>query len=168
MIIGKIVNTIGLKGELKVVVSQNKLDKFRSLQTFFIDGFSNELTCEKSKVFGNKMSLKIVGYDDINLVLQFKNKDFYILATQNQLAKNEFFVSDLVGLEIFNAQNSFLGKIVDVENYGAGDILVFLDADNKEKRVPFNFTYFAEINPSEKRIVASANFDEGVVWKLTF
>ena len=100
MIIGKIVNTIGLKGELKVVVPQNKLDKFRSMQTFFIDGFSNELTCEKSKVFGNKMSLKIVGYDDINLVLQFKNKDFYILATQNQL-KNTW-------LKLMKKQNNLL------------------------------------------------------------
>ena len=161
IIIGKIVNTIGLKGELRVIVNNSHIERFVNLYEFKIEGFDKTFICEKSKVFGNKTSLKIKDLNDINLVEMFKNHDFYVVVNeQTQLDEDEFFVKDLIGSKIVNGKE--IGTVIDVENYGAGDIIVFIE-NKKEKRVAFNYYYFKEIDVENKVLVASDNFYEGVV-----
>ena len=77
--IGKIVNTFGLKGELKVLPNDMCEVYFKELKKFYISSFNDEFECENISIKkGQFVKLKIKNYDDINKVLAFKNKDIFV------------------------------------------------------------------------------------------
>ena len=161
--IAKIVNTIGLKGELKVVVDKINEERFFNLKEIFIQGFSDKFKLAKIRQAGKNIAIKLVGYDAIEQVERFKGRDV-LLDTENdfQLLENEFFIDDLLNCDIlFNGNKA---KIIAVENYGATDILVF-ELDGTEMQIPFVLDFFDKIDIQNKVLIASEHFFEGVVWK---
>ena len=160
-IIAKIVNTHGLKGQLKILPIVDDKVVFDGLKKFEISGVLEQFECEKIVKSGNVYLLKMVGYDDINLVEKYKGHEIVIEQTEVQLSKNQYFVSDLIGCEIM-FENKVVGKIKAVENYGASDILVFADG-KKEMSVSFVDYFFDKIDVENKVLVANDHFFEGVV-----
>ena len=161
--IGTIVNTFGLKGELKVLPKTNCEQYFKNLKTFEISKNSDIFECEKISAKQDKfLRLKIKGFDDINQVEKFKNKSILVETNQKpELAENEYLVEDLIGCELY--QNStFVAKLVDVENFGATDIFV-LEYDGKEARVPYVSDYIENIDIKSKKIQVTEHFFEGLV-----
>ena len=164
IVIGKIVNTFGLKGELKVMPEDKNFASLKNLHDFYIQGFNDCFKCEKITNNGKFAKIKIFGFDDINMVLQFKNKNILVETEDElQLAENEYLTKDIIGSKVFDCKNQ-IATIVEVENFGATDILV-LDMNGVEARVPFVEIYFDVVNPKEKIFVISKQFFEGVVWK---
>lgn len=159
--IAKIVNTHGLKGQLKILPSIDDKSIFEKLSKFEISGVAEQFECERIVKSGNVYLLKIVGLDDINLVEKFKGHDIVLEQDDIKLSKGEYFVSDLIGCKIVFEQKE-LGVIKAVENYGAGDILVFADG-KKEMSVPFVDCFFDKIDVENKSLLANKNFFEGVV-----
>jgi 16S rRNA processing protein RimM len=115
----------------------------------------------KVRPAGTNYAIKISGLDDINDVEKFKGHNILVdFDTDYELKENEFMVDDLVGSKIVVDGKQAI--IVDVENYGAGDILVF-ELEGKEMRVPFVLKFFDSIDISSKTLVASKHFFEGAV-----
>ena len=161
--IGKIVNTFGLKGELKVLAENGFENNFKNLKKFWIKGFDNEFVCENVSIKnGQFVKLKIKGYDDINNVLVFKNKDIYIEEfLEQKLEEGEYLTEDLIGSKLFEGDNE-IATIVEIENFGATDILV-LSMQGKEARVPFVSNFFEKIDPKNKKLVITKSIYEGLV-----
>ena len=166
IIIGKIVNTFGLKGELKLLSQTSDLSLLKPLDNFYIDGYDTLFKCERISDTGNFIKLKIFGYDDINMVEPLKNRDAFILIENVKLKENQFLTVDLIGSDVFDGDNK-IAKVIDVQNYGASDILV-LNMAGKERLVPFVDEYIGEVNTQNKSIKITKNFYEGLVWKLIF
>ena len=162
-VIGKIVNTFGLRGELKVLTENREYQKFDNLKEFFIDGFEEKFVVEKIIVKKDQfIKLKIKGYDDINQVTKFKNRNIFVKETQKKdLEEGEYLVEDLIGCQLFNGKD-FLATLVDVENFGATDIFV-LNINGKEARIPFVSDYIKNIDIENKRIDITEHFYEGLV-----
>lgn len=157
IVVGKIVNTFGLRGELKVLMNQNiKLDEF------FIEGYENTFKCEKQVNKKGYVKIKIYAYDDINIVMPFVNHNILVdHIGSEKLEENEYLVSDLIGSKILNGETE-IGIITNVENFGATDILVF-EQDGKEHRVPFVLDFFEKIEPKQKILFITEKFFEGAV-----
>jgi 16S rRNA processing protein RimM len=161
VVVGKIVNTIGLKGELKIVCTVENLGKISDAEKIYINGFDESFVLSKVRPAGTNYAIKISGLDDINDVEKFKGHNILVdFDTDYELKENEFMVDDLVGSKIVVDGKQAI--IVDVENYGAGDILVF-ELEGKEMRVPFVLKFFDSIDISSKTLVASKHFFEGAV-----
>ena len=160
-VIAKIVNTHGLKGQLKILPTIDDKVIFDGLKMFEISGIFEQFECEKIVKSGNVYLLKIVGLDDINLVEKYKGHNVVIEQAEVKLSNNEFFVSDLVGCEIVFDEKK-LGIVKAVENYGAGDILVFADGKN-EMSVPFVDYFFDKIDIENKSLLANKKIFEGIV-----
>ena len=160
--IGKIVNTFGLKGELKVLPNPNCEKYFENLQNFEISKFDEEFVCEKVSTKQDKfVKLKIKDFDDINDVTKFNNHSIYVKTFEKpELEENEFLVEDLIDCEIF-LDGKNIAKIVDVENFGATDIFV-LEYNGKEARIPFVEDFFDKLDTKNKKITASMHFFEGL------
>lgn len=161
--IGKIVNTFGLKGELKVLPEQNFDREFKNLDKFWINGCDDCFVCEKISIKnGQFVKIKIQGYDDINQVLKFKNKDILVNGFKaKELEEGEYLTEDLIGSKLYH-NNKEIAVILNVENFGASDILV-LNMDKKEARVPFLSRFFEKIDPKNKILVITEQFFEGLV-----
>ena len=116
--IGKIVNTFGIKGELKVYPYVDYIDE---LSKIYID--NKEYTLSKSRNQKNVVIIKIKGLDDINLVEDFKNKEIEIDRVDlPKLKEGEYYIEDLIGLDVYTDEGKLLGKLDDIFNTGANDI----------------------------------------------
>lgn len=160
--VGKIVNTFGLKGDLKVLLNQEV-----NLKNFFIGNTNSSFECEKQIDNKKFVKIKLKGYDDINQVTQFVGKNIYVDSVKDEkLAENEYYISDLIGSKLFDGEK-LIGEITDVENFGATDIFVFED-NGKEMRVPFVLDFFESIDTEQKVIKVTKKFYEGVAWSSTY
>ena len=161
--IGRIVNTFGLKGELKVLPEKGLENDFKKLDKFWVKGFDEDFVCEKVVIKPNQfIKLKIKGYDDINLVLKFRNKDVLVEGFGKiELEDGEYLTEDLIGSKIYQ-NGKEIATIIEVENFGATDILV-LSMQDKEARVPFVSNFFELIDPKNKRLDITECFFEGLV-----
>lgn len=164
--IGKIVKTIGIKGEVKVVGYTDNLNRFKTLSSFFVD--ENEYMCQSASIRNNFVALKIAGVNSPEQAEKFRDKLIYV-DRQNavKLDTNRYFIADLIGCKIMDTNGTCLGEITDVENYGASDIFVFKKEKN-EFRVPFLIDLFDKIDVEQKCLVATQKFYEVMVWKLIF
>lgn len=116
--VGKIVNTFGIKGEIKIFPY---VDYFLNLKNFYIDNTKFEI--EKIRNQKNVVVAKIKGIDDINEVEKLKGKSVYIYDEDlPDLPNGTFYIKDLIGLDVITDDGKQLGKIRDVFNTGANDI----------------------------------------------
>lgn len=157
MEIGKILNTIGLKGELKVEPNTKDINRFKKLKTFYVD--NNKYECEYAKIRNDKVCIKIVGFDRIEDVEKFKNKLIFVDRKDSvPLEEDEYFAVDLMGCEVY-FKDKFLGRITEVANYGASDI-IFL----KDKGVEHSFVFveglFEQVDIIGKKILVSKKIEE--------
>ena len=159
--IGKIVKTIGIKGEVKVIGYTDSLDRFKKLNNFYLDG--KEFECEKASIRNDFVALKIKGYDTPELALELKDKLIYVDRKDAvKLKLDQYFVCDLIGLKLINSKNEEVGTVVDVENYGASDILD-CTINGKECSVPFIENIFSEINIEKGYAIVGDRFYEVLV-----
>ena len=81
--------------------------------------------------------LKFKGYDNINEIEKYKSRDLLITRDQAvDLAPDEYFITDLIGLAVVSDQGVELGTLKDVLETGANDVYVVAMKDGKELMLP--------------------------------
>ena len=116
--IGKIVNTFGIKGEIKIYPYVNYIDK---IQKFYIG--NEQMKIEKVRFKKNIAIVKIKGIDDINLIEKYKGEIVEINEEDEpELPKGEYYIKDLIGMDVYTDEGKLLGKLDDIFNTGANDI----------------------------------------------
>ena len=135
---GKIINTHGARGGVKIDPWCNSPKDFTSLKrVFFLEG--GEYTMKKvlkSSAFKQFVIADIEGVDDMDKAMLLKNTILYAAREDFKLAKGEFFISDLVGLDVIDADNGTIyGALVETINRGASDIYV-VKTENGERMIP--------------------------------
>lgn len=158
VIVGKIINTHGIKGELKVQKSNE--ESFNRENPFYIDDFDKSFYVEYSRNNPGISYIKLKGYDNINDVLKFKNK--FIRIDEDdlyELDNDEYFIKDLLNLNVFDINGNLVGEILDVDTYAANDVYI-ISTKEGVKSVPAVKEFIKEINLKEKKVVI--NFIEGM------
>lgn len=137
--LGQIVNVKGLKGEVKVNPFTKNIDRFEELKTVLIK-FKNEnkeFEIEKVGYHKNQVILKFKGINTIEEAEKLRNS--YILINRNDLEPLEegvYYITDLLGLEVYTEDGTLLGKVDDIYNTGSNDIYVVKDDLGKQKLLP--------------------------------
>ena len=163
IIVGKIVNTIGLKGELRIVADRNNAERISGAKRIFVEGFDDSFVLDKIRVAGKNYAVKFAGFDKIEDVEIFKGKNLLLdMAVDFKLLEDEYYVDDLLQCNILIGD--VVAKIVEIDNYGAGDIISFV-YNGKEMQIPFVLDFFDKIDIKNKVLVASKRFFEGAVWR---
>ena len=159
--IGKIVKTIGIKGEVKIIPLTDNINRFKSILEFYID--STLCMVEKISIRNNFVSAKIVGIDSPEQALAYKDKLIFVdRENAIKLQENQYFIVDLIGCKIYDEQENFIGEVLNVENYGASDIIVF-KKDNKEHSIPFLDKIFTNVDLENQKIVVTNHFYEVMI-----
>ncbi|MBR1424407.1 16S rRNA processing protein RimM [bacterium] len=126
--VGKILNFHGIKGEVRVGYSQNRLDFFLTLNCVFIKENSQykRLDIVSARPHKNFVIVKFAGLDDINQVIPYKGSILFVeeQTVRESLDENEFLIDEMVGLEVFDIEtDKKLGFVIGVSNNGANDLL---------------------------------------------
>ncbi len=110
------------------------------------------LNVQSVKYFKNMVIMKFKGIDNINDIEKYKGKD--LLVTRENavpLEENEYFIADLIDMEVFNEDGEKLGIIFDVMQTGANDVYVIkLDENGKELLLPNIDECILDVNIEDK------------------
>ena len=123
--VGKIVNTHGLRGDVKVVPWMDYPEEFEELSTVWLKTRRElkKLTLSSVKYQKNNLIVKFKEISDINEAEQYKN--CVLLADREELGElpeGVHYIVDLIGLTVVDESGAEIGKIADVFNTGANDI----------------------------------------------
>ncbi|MCC8182912.1 MAG: ribosome maturation factor RimM [Clostridiales bacterium] len=121
--VGKIVNTHGVRGEVKVESWCDEPEDLCQLEQLFMGG--RPFRVLHSRLHGAFVLLTLEGVDSIDTALPLKGKVVQAERAQFELAEGVHFVVDLIGLEARHAETGeTLGRVVDILEYPAQDIYV--------------------------------------------
>lgn len=136
--VGVITSTHGVRGEVKVFPTTDGAKRFKTLKKVILDGREPlELSIEQVKFFKNMVILKFKGYDNINDVETWRQRDLLITRDQAvELKEDEYFITDLIGLTVVNEEEAVLGRVKDVLETGANDVYVVELTGGKELLLP--------------------------------
>ncbi len=167
--LGQITGAHGIRGEVKVrsytandrdIVSYGVLSDEKGEKRFSI------------KVVGRSkddLRVKIAGCDDRNQAEALKGTKLYVERDALPQAGNEeYYQTDLVGLEVRNSAGVKQGKVEAFYNFGAGDIIE-VRLGQKTEMLPFTKAFVPEINIKDGYIIveepvsdsADGDVDEG-------
>ena len=141
--IGKIVNTHGIKGELRL------LSKFPYKDKVFIKGMNIYIDKENKEVINTYRKHKsfdmitMEGYSNINEVLKYKGKSVYVNKEDIKL-DNNYLDEDIIGLNAY-VNDNYKGIVTDIERYEKVVLLVIKNND-KEYLVPYELIEKVDIN----------------------
>jgi len=137
--IGQIVNTSGLKGEIKVKPFTDDIKKFNNLKTIYvsIEKELKEFEIEHVRFSKNMVFLKLKGIDTIEEAENYRNLYLKIKRDKDEkLEEGVYYVVDLIGCTVYTDDNQMLGKVDDVFSTGSNDVYVVKDELGKQVLLP--------------------------------
>lgn len=144
--IGKIVNTHGIKGELRILSEFEYKEKiFKKGSKIYID--NNEYVLESYRYHKIFDMITLNGYNNINDVLFLKGKKVYCNREDLDLKTHEYLIQDLIGLEVY-FNDKIIGKITDISRNK--NPLITID---KKRYVPYNDNFIDSVLISEGKII---------------
>ena len=135
---GKIINTHGCKGGIKIEPWSNSPKDLTSLKRIYIKnkGVYVEYNVTKASVFKQFVILELKEITDMEAALSLKSALLYAQREDFKLDDGEFFLTDLIGLDVIDVDNARIyGKVKNIINRGASDIYV-VDTPNGERMIP--------------------------------
>ena len=148
--IGKIVNTHGIKGEVRLLSNFEEKDLiFKQGFKVYIGSMNEEETINTYRHHKQFEMISFKGINDINLVLKYKGKKVYINKDDLNLKDDEYLLEDLIGMKIINNEEQ-LGTVTDIYDTKAGKLLYISFAKNYY--IPYNSNYIKQVDVRRKEI----------------
>ena len=139
--IGKITNFFGIKGEAKLGFTKGREAQIESLKKVYAkkDGQFSELNVSSVRFHKHFAIVKFKEFQTVNDVEEFKGCDLYITKeeVEENLANDEYLISDLIGMDVYDEDGSCVGTITAIGENLANDLLSVKDANGREHLVPF-------------------------------
>lgn len=155
--IGVITSTHGLKGEFKVFPTTDDVNRFKKLKKCIVktpNGKEFEAEKKSCRFFKNMVILSFVGYDDINMAEGLKQSEIYVTRENAvPLSEDEFYIADVIDMEVVDEESKSLGVLEDVMQTGANDVFVVRMNDERELLVPVIKDCVIDIDYEKNRVV---------------
>ncbi len=147
ILVGVISRAHGIKGQVLVKSYTEPVENIANLS--IIDKEQNSVKLKILQVKQNSnLVCKIEDCDNRNLAETLRGLELYCLRSDFPIIaeQDEFYVEDLIGLDVLNHKRDKIGIIVNILNYGAGDIIEIRFLDQKATQMfPFSQEFFPEI-----------------------
>ncbi len=119
---GEIVNTHGIKGEVKMIPWADSVDFLKKFRTLYID--SKPVKVLSSRPHGKFLIAKLEGVEDVNAAMSLKGKTVYIDRADAKLPKGHYFIADIIGAQVVTDTGEELGLLQEVMELPANDVYV--------------------------------------------
>ena len=159
VVVGKLVNTHGLKGEVKIKSDLERKDLiFKKGKKLIID--NTEFIIKNYKVYKDIDLLQFEGYIHINDIEQYKGYLVYIDRDRLELADGDYIYADLIGMKVVNSKGTF-GSIVDYTNNI--NPLLEVNFDNKTYYIPLKSDFIERVSVKENKIYVNDRIEELII-----
>ncbi|HWL23684.1 MAG TPA: ribosome maturation factor RimM [Ureibacillus sp.] len=159
--VGRIVNTHGIKGEVRVI-STTDFEEVRFAPGSRLAIFKKDdkkptwVTIETARKHKNFILLTFEGLHNINLVEHFKESLLKVTKDQleeDELQENEYYYYEIIGCEVFSEEGEQLGVITEILETGANDVWELKAPNGKKHYIPYIEDVVKEIDVDEKKII---------------
>lgn len=150
--IGKIVNTFGLKGELKVDYFTDFIEeRFKHNSIIYVGEDKDEFKVNKYKIHKDYLLVQFIDNEDINLVEKYKNCFIYKNKKDiKPLQNGKYYFSDLVDLDVY-VNDILIGRVLRVEK-GVTYNYLRIKVNGEEKLIPNIPVFVKNIDLVNQRI----------------
>ncbi|MFH5810483.1 ribosome maturation factor RimM [Companilactobacillus sp. FL22-1] len=139
--VGTIVNTHGIKGELRVIpITDFPEDRFKAGAKLYLksQGQTLEFTVESSRPHKSFILVKLKGYDNINDVEKYVKSELFADGEEvPTLNEGEFLYKQIIGLTVIDKDLGEVGKITEIIELGSNDVWVVKGPKYKEILLPY-------------------------------
>lgn len=153
--IGEIINTHGVRGEMKVYPSTPYPESYLDIRSIYFQekGELVEYEVEKMRVSKNLWLLKVVGVDDMDTVQALKKTQVFLPDEELvPLDEDEFFIHQLMDADVYSSEGELLGKVVDYFETAANGVCE-VKGDKGTFLFPTTREVLLEIIPEESKLV---------------
>ena len=137
--VGVISSTHGIRGEVKIFPTTDDVKRFKKLKKVILDTGREHLPLEVESVkfFKQFAIVKFKGIDNINDIEKYKGKSL-LVDRENavKLRKDEYFIADMIGLQVYTEDGEAFGVLKDVLETGANDVYIIDSQKHGEVLVP--------------------------------
>ncbi len=154
--VGQIVNTFGIKGEVKVTPFTDDINRFDDLKKVYVKTRKDDklYKVEGVRYHKNMVLLKLEGIENPEQAELLKNA-FLEIDREDAvpLKEGQYFIADLIGLEVYTDEGNLLGKVDDIYNTGANDIYVVKDELGKQVLLPGIKEVIKQVDLENEKII---------------
>ena len=155
--VGILSSTHGVRGEIKVFPTTDDVKRFKKNKEYIL-GTKNgniDVRVESVKFFKQFVILKFEGIDTLDDILAYKGCSLYVnRAHAVKLQKDEYFIADLIGVEVFDEDDNYIGKLIDVLETGANDVYEITTEDDKVYLFPAIKECIKKVDMDNRKITA--------------
>lgn len=153
--VGKIVNTHGIRGEVKVVATTDFPDaRFKKgAELVVLTSTPTPVTVASHRVHKGMDLLTFKDYGNINDVLQFKGQMLGVREDALEdapLDDNEFFYKDIIGMTVQTEDGNVVGTISEILSPGANDVWVVKRKGKQDLLLPYIESVVLTVNVAAK------------------
>ena len=120
---GRIINTHGVQGEVKIEVWLDSPQFFKSFRRLTIQG-GDELRVLSARVHKDFVIARLEGVEDVNAAMALKNKTVSVRREDAKLPAGAFFLQDILGAQVVDEDGNAVGELVDVLETPASHVYV--------------------------------------------
>ena len=155
-LIGKIVNTHGIRGEVRVEQITDFSERFAVGNQVYIVPKNQPpipVTIASHRLHKQYHLLRFEGFDHIDDVEPFKQADLKITEEDlSDLPEGEYYYHEIIGCQMYTTNEDYIGVVVDIFPTGANDVWVIERENGKEALIPYIQEVVKEIDLSTKKI----------------
>ncbi|WP_209972204.1 ribosome maturation factor RimM [Paenibacillus eucommiae] len=154
--IGKIVNTHGIRGELKILSETDFPERFDAGNSLIIldpDNKQTQVTVQSARTHKNMYIVKFEQYDNINQVEKYKGSLLKIEAKfQEPLDEGEYYYHEILGCKVVTDEGLELGFISEILTPGANDVWVVTRPNKKQLLLPIIDEVLLDVDVTGKTV----------------
>lgn len=154
--IGQIVNTFGIKGEIKISPFTDDIRRFDDLEDVYVRTKKETklYKVENVKYHKNMVLMKLEGINTLEQAEMLRNA-FLEVDREHAVPLKEgtYFIADLIGLDVYTDEEKLLGKVEDIYNTGANDIYVVKDELGKQILLPGTKEVIKRVDLEKEKII---------------
>ena len=156
--IGTFGKPVGLKGKIKITMHNFEFNKFnsKSLSSYLVDETDVFWNFQYLKINKNKLTGKLIKCNSIDCAEKLNSKKIFIdINHLPKNKKNQFYIFDLINCEVKTSKNILLGNIIDIDNFGAGDLIKIKKDNNKSFYIPMNEDNVVKVDLKKKLVIVN-------------
>lgn len=149
--IGKIVNAVGLKGEVKVYHFSDYKERFEELDYLLIQG--QKVSIEGVRYMKDMVILKLAGVSDRNGAEALKEQEVFIDESMlRELPADTYYIKDLIGMEVVSLDEGRIGVLSDIIQNSSQDLYEVLTNEDRKIYIPAVEEFIREIDCQNRKI----------------
>ncbi|HCC07546.1 MAG TPA: 16S rRNA processing protein RimM [Clostridiales bacterium] len=166
--IGKIVNTQGLKGDLRAVSDTDDINRFELLDYVLLENPDDKSLTKYQieNVWYHKsfVVFKFKGIDNMTDAEKLKAFDIKIPEELGlKLEEDEYYIRDLYDMEVYEENNNILGVLTDILNTGSNDVYVVTNKEKGQLLLPAINECIKQIDVENKKMIVHVM--NGLEWQ---